>query len=327
MKKKSVCAIALVASLALLCGCRAKTPSLSLSANWHSHTMNKAIVATNERLVYTTDFTPSSQNGGYLGYDEGEYVVSLNNGVIDHNGSQTSVYILTSELTISGTFTYQNVSEKFTDHTRAEVIFLSVEEGLRPLSSTKEIESHVPLAAPSSEHLYMEAHYSYSISYDDNLESAKFTFTDLTADEPSPEESTVKLSGSGSYFDNEQIFFALRGLDLSSAVTFRSIDPQSRACTNLTFPDTPSETKRTCAFTIVDADGNTLREVNEEISTKEVRLAYRTAQPGPDRTLVYASRVNENDNTFRNVLLEIDNPVMHSLGTMTYRLKTAKFAD
>lgn len=67
--------------------------------------------------------------------------------------------------------------------------------------------------------------------------------------------------------------------------------------------------------------------VKQEIDAVELSLSYRTAHSGQPQKLVYAATTSTGDNTYRNVLLRMEVPVLQSLGTLVYRLTEADFTD
>ena len=86
-------------------------------------------------------------------------------------------------------------------------------------------------------------------------------------------------------------------------------------------PPAAASVKESVDFTM---DGTA---VKQEIDAVEVPLIYRTTPSGQQQTLVYAATTDTNNNTYRNVLLSMEVPVLQSLGTLVYRLKEAAFTD
>ena len=352
MKKKRLFALLACAPLAVLCACGGGVRSLALSANWYKGAMQKQITDIDERLEYTVTFRDEVEGNGYhASYQEGSYVTELTttDQVEGHEGQK--MYVLRTRFEISGKFLYgDHESEPFTDHTYSEVYFFGVDDHtnpLRPLKSYKHISSHAPVANPSETTLYTPYHYEYSFDYSETLDTAKYSITTLPAlegefcphpaeNDATPSEYDIKLTGSGTYLDNEQIFFALRGLELNEAVSFRSVDPQTRLCTVLTFPSVPTsvdlnagseDPENTISFDILNADGTVAETVNGTVRANVATLRYSASQPGPERKLTYAALTQENNNKYRNVLLKIENPIAQSLGYMTYSLKRARFSE
>lgn len=333
MKKRRFAALTLLAPLLLLCSCGGGTPALNLSANWYSDTTaGTNLEGTYEQLEYDVTFTPPQTEEEYrVSYEDGKYVVTLaSEAYTDGNGTSETVYHLHTVFSIAVKFAYGSVeSERFEDSTVSDVLFRSAPEGLQPIRSEKRVKSHIPYSAyrgdPAKDAMYVVSDYTYSIVYDEGLTNAVYSYTDLgvtSEAEATPEEQNIKLGGTGTYLDNEQIFFALRGLDLTAGGQFRSIDPQTRQCVSLSLSQGTSTTAGN--FSILDGEGNETAKA-ENIAAKTCTLSYRTAQPGPGRTLVYAQKVSVEDNTYRNVLLRIEYDIMNSFGTMRYDLVKATF--
>ena len=337
MKKIRLAGLMLLAPLTLLCACSGGVP-LSFAANWNRNTADSSVSNTREELVYEVTFTPSETPAGTLTaeYDEGTYTTLLENKNLTlSDGSSQEGYVYTTKLTISGRFRLgSEVSETFTDTVTSTVSFLSASQRLKPVKSEKEVVSTSPVASsPSSlENAFTTYHYTYDVSYDAGLTTATAVYTDLVEREqedgssalPEPETREYEIEGDTTYLDNEQILFALRGLDLSAGVTFRTINS---VMGHVTEAGTSSNTQSSAAVkTAVDftMDGTA---VKQEIDAIEVPLVYHSSPSGQAQTLVYAATTDPNNNTYRNVLLKMEVPVLQSLGTLVYTLKEATFAN
>ena len=337
MKKIRLAGLMLLAPLTLLCACSGGVP-LSFAANWNRNTADSSVSNTREELVYEVTFTPSETPVGTLTaeYDEGTYTTLLENKNLTlSDGSSQEGYVYTTKLTISGRFRLgSEVSETFTDTVTSTVSFLSASQRLKPVKSEKEVVSTSPVASsPSSlENAFTTYHYTYDVSYDAGLTTATAVYTDLTEYKTEegetvrrdPETREYEIEGDTTYLDNEQILFALRGLDLSAGVTFRTINS---VMGHVTEAGTSSNTQAPAAVkTAVDftMDGTA---VKQELDAVEVPLVYRSSPSGQAQTLVYAATTDPNNNTYRNVLLKMEVPVLQSLGTLVYTLKEATFAN
>ena len=337
MKKIRLAGLMLLAPLTLLCACSGGVP-LSFAANWNRNTADSSVSNTREELVYEVTFTPSETPAGTLTaeYDEGTYTTLLENKNLTlSDGSSQEGYVYTTKLTISGRFRLgSEVSETFTDTVTSTVSFLSASQRLKPVKSEKEVVSTSPVASsPSSlENAFTTYHYTYDVSYDAGLTTATAVYTDLTEYKTEegetvrrdPETREYEIEGDTTYLDNEQILFALRGLDLSAGVTFRTINS---VMGHVTEAGTSSNTQSSAAVkTAVDftMDGTA---VKQELDAVEVPLVYRSSPSGQAQTLVYAATTDPNNNTYRNVLLKMEVPVVQSLGTLVYTLKEAAFAN
>ena len=337
MKKIRLAGLILLAPLTLLCACSGGTP-LSFSANWYRNTaLGDSIGQTHETLTYSVTFTPSetSEEGLTVEYDAGTYTTELiNDNVTLADGSTKEGYIYTTELSISGRYRLGGEVKEFSDFVTSKVTFLPVGYGLQPVKSEKEVSSTSPqnAAAETLDGAVGEFHYTYDVTYDASLSTATAVYTDLVEREqedgssalPEPETREFEIEGDTTYLDNEQILFALRGLDLSAGVTFRTINS---VMGHVTEAGTSSNTQSSAAVkTAVDftMDGTA---VKQELDAVEVPLVYRSSPSGQAQTLVYAATTDPNNNTYRNVLLKMEVPVLQSLGTLVYTLKEATFAN
>lgn len=327
MKKIRLAGLLLLAPLTLLSACSGGTP-LSFTANWYRNTaLGGSVNDTLEELTYEVSFTPAENDSSFsVEYDTGSYTTRLINANIAlSDGSTKEGYIYTTELTISGRYRLgSEVSEDFSDRVSSSVSFLPVTDGLKPVKSEKEVLSTSPLLSlPETLEGAIETyHYTYDVSYDAALTTATAVYTDLNAETPAPETREYAIDGTTTYLDNEQILFALRGLSLSSVATFRTVNSVMGIVTEVstgTSTTGPTSLKESVDFTM---DGTA---VKTEIDAVQVPIIYQSTPSGQQQNLVYAATTDTNNNTYRNVLLRMEVPVLQSLGTLVYRLKEAVF--
>lgn len=327
MKKIRLAGLLLLAPLTLLSACSGGTP-LSFTANWYRNTaLGGSVNDTLEELTYEVSFTPAENDSSFsVEYDTGTYTTRLINANIAlSDGSTKEGYIYTTELTISGRYRLgSEVSEDFSDRVSSSVSFLPVTDGLKPVKSEKEVLSTSPIVSlPETLEGAIETyHYTYAVSYDAALTTATAVYTDLNAETPAPETREYAIDGTTTYLDNEQILFALRGLSLSSVATFRTVNSVMGIVTEVstgTSTTGPTSLKESVDFTM---DGTA---VKTEIDAVQVPIIYQSTPSGQQQDLVYAATTDTNNNTYRNVLLRMEVPVLQSLGTLVYRLKEAAF--
>lgn len=327
MKKIRLAGLLLLAPLTLLSACSGGTP-LSFTANWYRNTaLGGSVNDTLEELTYEVSFTPAENDSSFsVEYDTGSYTTRLINANIAlSDGSTKEGYIYTTELTISGRYHLgSEVSEDFSDRVSSSVSFLPVTDGLKPVKSEKEVLSTSPIVSlPETLEGAIETyHYTYDVSYDAALTTATAVYTDLNAETPAPETREYAIDGTTTYLDNEQILFALRGLSLSSVATFRTVNSVMGIVTEVstgTSTTGPTSLKESVDFTM---DGTA---VKTEIDAVQVPIIYQSTPSGQQQDLVYAATTDTNNNTYRNVLLRMEVPVLQSLGTLVYRLKEAVF--
>lgn len=327
MKKIRLAGLLLLAPLTLLSACSGGTP-LSFTANWYRNTaLGGSVNDTLEELTYEVSFTPAENDSSFsVEYDTGSYTTRLINANIAlSDGSTKEGYIYATELTISGRYRLgSEVSEDFSDRVSSSVSFLPVTDGLKPVKSEKEVLSTSPIVSlPETLEGAIETyHYTYAVSYDAALTTATAVYTDLNAETPAPETREYAIDGTTTYLDNEQILFALRGLSLSSVATFRTVNSVMGIVTEVstgTSTTGPTSLKESVDFTM---DGTA---VKTEIDAVQVPIIYQSTPSGQQQDLVYAATTDTNNNTYRNVLLRMEVPVLQSLGTLVYRLKEAAF--
>lgn len=327
MKKIRLAGLLLLAPLTLLSACSGGTP-LSFTANWYRNTaLGGSVNDTLEELTYEVSFTPAENDSSFsVEYDTGTYTTRLINANIAlSDGSTKEGYIYATELTISGRYRLgSEVSEDFSDRVSSSVSFLPVTDGLKPVKSEKEVLSTSPIVSlPETLEGAIETyHYTYAVSYDAALTTATAVYTDLNAETPAPETREYAIDGTTTYLDNEQILFALRGLSLSSVATFRTVNSVMGIVTEVstgTSTTGPTSLKESVDFTM---DGIA---VKTEIDAVQVPIIYQSTPSGQQQDLVYAATTDTNNNTYRNVLLRMEVPVLQSLGTLVYHLKEAAF--
>lgn len=335
MKKKRVAGLLILAPLFLLAACGGGSSALPITANWYATTTTSRTDYSAEKLEYAVTFTPPSVPGDYyVNYDDGVYTtefVSLSYEYED--GTKANVYRYKTDLSISGHYTYQGTTgETFHDYVRSEVLFRLAADNLVPIRSSKEIYSTNPVASPSQDRLSSAVHIRYDVRYNtahsvsDPLQKAVVTVslpdeTDETKKNGVPTE--VGIDEGGSFFDNEEILFAIRGLSMTEVAKFSTIDPQTNAVTGVTFATAPEATAFTPTSLTVKGEG----EVTEEIAAYKLLFYYDISQSGPERTAFYAASTSSENNRFRNVLLQLQDPIPNGYGTLVYTLRSAEFAN
>lgn len=320
MKKKRYLSLLLAAPLLLLAGC-STTPELPLEPNWFSNTGTEPISSTfEETLVYAVSFEKSAaalDSDFYMNYSDASYKTKL----VGSTANNKNTYVYTTELTAKVTFTLNNESFEHNDSVTTRVEFYSAADGLRPISSTREAHVTVPRTkpdhAPSTlSEGYKVCDYKVEISYDEALEKAIYTNTGANIT-----EKEMKISGKGSFFDNEQIYLMLRATEFSSAMTFRTIDFPANAVATMKIANGPTAVTLKQAVKYKDDE----EAVERDYDAYQIGLAYSKTNSGTTRTLTFAQRKNRDSNTHRNVMLKCEDPIVYSHGTLIYRLIEANF--
>lgn len=321
MKKRNLACLALAAPFLALTACSSGMSSLALSANWYAQVDSTIQANTNETLEYSVSFEAAAENS-FLSYGEGTYTMQLTTettGLAD--GSSELCYHLHTELSIPVTFTVNEETESFADSVISDVYFRSVDRSLQPVRSEKYVLTHSPVSeSPSSlESAYGAYEYTYTTVYDASCANA-----DITVEYTQPENietitDSVELTGSGTYLDNEEIIFAMRGVNMSSTSAFRSINPVKRAVETVTMSEAPASASERLTFAL---NGES---AEREITTYTFSLGYSGSNSGQPQTYTYAGVTSANDNLYRSVLLRMEVPVLYSLGTLRYTLVSAVF--
>ena len=324
MKPKRLLALLPVLPLSLLCACGGAISDLSFNANWYRNTSLRAnLEGTLEQLEYAVTFDAADKHGFAVSYSDGVYKTELKNGQVDLDDSKREGYIYTTDLTINVCFELNGErSEVFEDRVHTEVQFLSAADGLRPVKSYMEVYCHAPMtdAPVTLSGAYAENNFSYAVEYDDELTRAETEFCNLVS-ESKPVSKSFKLKGAGSFLDNEQILFALRGVDLSIGSTFRSINYVQNKPEQISFTNLGVNT----AAVDFEMDGTQVQL--EELAVYTVSLNYSSSDAGQPQSLVYAQTTDPAANIYRNVLLERKVPLYYTLGTLTYKLGKATFTN
>ncbi len=323
MRKRRLFGLLLLAPLGLLAGCGGPL-TLSFAPNWFYNNTIESLGGTNERLEYEVTFTPSGIEGTSVSYDKGTYVTTLSAESVAQGEKTVLAYRYHTEFKISGKYTNGELeSDIFEDSMVSTVWFTKAEDGLRPIKSEKTVHSTVPFTENGSNDWVSAYEFSYTFAYDEGLQNADYTL-DIAApaSQKKQESGTIELDFGETFIDNEEIVMALRGLSLSAstaAIPFVTIDPQTRQTVKVGY----SVEAQNVAIPAFTCNGEL---IEGNMDAVQVSCAYSTTNPGPTRRFLYAART-ESSKKYRSVLLRFENPVMYSLGTMTYTLKSATFGD
>lgn len=321
MKKTSFACLALAVPFLALTACTAVN-NLALSANWYSRTNSTINANTREELRYLVLFE-SSDGNNFLSYGEGSYttVLSAENTVLA-GGENETCYHLTSTLNIPVTYTVNGETETFKDVVTSEVWFRDIRYSLAPVKSIKTVLSHSPVTVTpeTTEDAYETYDYTYTTTYNSDCTGATVQIDNRINDKSDTYE--IALSGSGTYFDNEQILFALRAVNPSSGITFRSVNPVTRQQATVALTDAATSASTTLNFSLNGAE-----TAEHEIPAYTFSLSYSGGNGGLSQSYTYAALSDSNNNTYRNVLLRMDVPILHSLGTLRYTLSSAQFSE
>ncbi len=328
MKKKALAGFAAVLPITLLL-CACSSSAVTLSANWYQSGDGSSVSGKSERLEYEVTFQPKDETVTFLTYENGTYVTELKaEPVALSDGKEILGYHLHSELAISAVYTVGNESQTFTDSVVSDVYFKTLDYDLQPVKSIKKVRSASPLKnnPKTLEEAYEVYEYTLEIKYSDSLSKAEIAYTSTLPEEKTVEKK-ISVHNKSVFFDNEQLLFVLRGLDMKSSAGLKTISPLDlkERSVNMYTPQAVSYNK---PFTV----NGTPVEMSEEkpVIAFGVKLMYDGTYTGQPQSLIYAANTAQSKNgvnLYRNALLFMEVPVLQGLGALQYRLINAQFND
>lgn len=327
MRSRRLAPLVLLLPLALLTACAGVTPELTIAPNWYPSPNNPNPLAAKETLVYSVTSKEIEKIEGalYAAYD-GTYTTNLT--YTSYNGAPA--YLFSADLVAE--VVYSGSSEATVTETVHSDVWFALETDaspLRPYYSKRTVESVVPDLTANGYPL-TKYNYSFEVKYDWDTSKAAVTFTNhllsSSVDEFRPDASPsgsaeIDLRGEGTYLDNEQVLFAMRGLTLANGVSFRTVNPVKDKvwrCAAAGTLGTPQS---------VEYDAKFIRngtETEQTVDAHKIALGYADGNTGTTKTYIYADRVG-GENLYRNVLLEMEEPLIGGLGTLVYKLTKADF--
>ena len=318
MKRKSFVAIGAVAlGLCLFSACT-DIPKVTFNPYWYQ---DVDIVPENtlEELEYAVGFEAGTGLYNYsMHYSDGVYKTKLVTKAVDGK----KVYEYTTELSINVTYQYEStVSDKLADYVKTSVVFERETNNLYPISSHKELLSHSPINGDvNADFNFADWKYHYTVDVDYSKNEAVVVSSPNTENARTQTHS-FEIDDEYTYLDNEQLLFALRGVNPSTttAPKFSVYAPFTKAVQNVsaTFASKAAES---FSFT---KNGE---EFSGNVSYFPVSLVLNQKDEGATQTLWIAAADNVKDNKFRNVILRYEAPVSYNLGTLIYTLKSANFS-
>ncbi len=323
MKAKKLAACGVLLPLFLLCACGGGSSGLTVTANWYRDTTKRAVTLVSERLSYEVVGEPDPKSTYDLKTSyNGTYTTVLGTESKTVGGQTELVYSLTATTDLAGVFELNGKTHEFRKLIESKVWFRGVENSLRPVAGEKYVKDTLPVVnADDIANAYREYEYTQKVDYNDEFNRAVLTL-DYADPAITDFEKEIKLSGSSSFFDNEEILFALRGLDLGTDASFRTVDFARRKQINvgLTAKSVTEGVKRT--FAIGDAE-----KAEHELDVAAVEIAYSGSNAGYPLTLEYARTTDEYANEYRNVLLYAEQTAIYGLCTLKYTLTGATFSN
>ena len=321
MKRKPIISIsALAIGVTMLASCASANYKVSFSNYWFED--SDIPTETTEVLTYDVLFDEGQGLSGKnytLDYSNGVYTTTFK--TIEENGKK--FYRLESLLTIDVTYTYNGVtSEVLSDRVATRVDF-EKDVALTPIQSHKEVLSHSPSQNASSlESCYTAIHYAVDVTY--NGASGTASIDNLSDSKPVSNHSfEIEDTDEYNYLDNEQLLFALRGINPAQASTpsFLVYAPFTKAV----------QTMQASFGSKISGEKFTFKQNGEDTASEKtldyysVTLALQEKNPGFSQTVKIATHTNPKANQTRNVILEMKTPLSYNLGTLTYTLNNAQF--
>jgi hypothetical protein len=320
--KTATAALALTACLLpTLASC--STYSSSFSNTWYKNSETKRYNDTNETLEYKVTFEKGSNTSYSVEYNDGIYTLELKNEQRDGN----SVYSLTSRLEISGKFTVNGESKEFSDEVTSVCYFYNASQAMRPVYSEKTVKSTSPAAqtATTLAEAYTEYDYTVTCDYNEQCTAVTYAYKD-NLDSANDKGDTVSLSDTYTTLDNEELFFALRGLSLddSSTESLYVFNPYTAKQELLTIAS-GSTGKLATPFSFVNTEnGEEAQDYTPDC--RAITVTRNATMTGTSIGAYYATNNTETSaNDLRHVMLQMISPLSYKLGTLTYTLTKADF--
>lgn len=319
--------LSLLATLALgvtfLSACTGMTKPTTFSDNWKTNPNAGAEVW--EKLTYKVHHEPKDGliSNYKVEYKNGTYTTTL----YTESKNGLTYYFYETILNIDVVYTYGNESATFTDHVKTEAEFLRSADNLRPLSSKKEFISHSPVngAVEKLEDCYYAYDYTLVTTYNElseALSKGTTTVTQRVGENTHEHTSNFEIEDDVRYLDNEQLLFALRGINVSSAsstATLAVYAPFTRAVQEVSAAFSTSTESSTFTFT---RNGE---QKERTINYRTVELSLNTKNPGSKQRLWIAEKAENNVN--RNLILRMETQVSYELGSLIYTLQTEEYSE
>ena len=326
MKRKTIVAIStLLVASSLFASCSSGGNKVSFGEYWYKNASISASVGATETVSYDITFTKGAGIGkNYdIDYTNGEYTTTFS--LVEEDGKQ--LYRLTSTLTIDVTYTFNGNSETFNDMVSSTVDF-EKNVALTPIKSHKDMVTHSPKISNSGDTVQgCFDLYDYTVDVVYNGAAGVSTVTNNRA-ENSVKQHDFEIDDADdyNYLDNEQLLFALRGLQPTATTTsntFLVYAPFSKVSQKIstTFGSKVAGEK----FTFIKNGESQASESTIDYYPISIELAE--SNPGSPQLVKIAATTSSKANVNRNMILEIQTPLSYNLGTLTYKVKSANLFE
>lgn len=270
------------------------------------------------------------------------------NGVYAAGTNEEFVYYYKTELVYSGAYVYDSDitvaatadnSIAFDNTITTVSCFRSAQDNLEPVYSYTSAHSTVPNSnIPSSvSAMAQELEYEYTVYYSEDCTQATCTYANKLDSSTNYTKTVDVGSDNYTYFDNNQLYAAIRGMNLSSSFseTISLYIPADGGMVDVAVAgsstaELDSVENATIVNALTAAYGESDLSGSEDeaftatnhsyIEYTEVSIALTGDYTGVTRTACYTCVEDENNNQYRATLIYFTNPMSYNLGTLEYTL-------
>lgn len=324
MKRKSILAFtALLAGASLFASCTNNNQKVQFSEYWHKD-MNTPSATVLEELTYKV--TTNTADAGSARYYSADYTGTYTTK-LEKDGNN---YIYTTSLAVTAVYDYgTGKSPALQDSVASKVIFQNSANALKPVYSEKEIISHSPVNSEIDANTDFNGWKTHTKAVVDYASDSATVYNLLKTENDAGYKmtNTIEISDKDakkySYLDNEQLLFALRGINptTTTSPTLLVYAPYSEAVQQI--KATINTLSVADDFTFQSVDEN--KEIKDDISYYPITLSINAKNAGQSQTVWIAKTTDANNNKYRNVMLRYEAPISYGLGTMVYTLTQADF--
>jgi hypothetical protein len=284
-------------------------------------------------------------------YEHAEYVVSSTstqssyvNYTVEYAGTFTTtleyiandgVYKFDTNLEVTATFKLGDEKKEVKDTAKSSVTFDAEGNTLRPVKSHKEMVCHTPLSGEFSkvENCFATIEYSYDIEYatDKNQGTIKSTTYNVTNNAGETKQyllnDTFDFVEDYTNIDNEQLLVAVRAFngDTSSAtVGVYGAFAKIGQTVSISYANADEDASTPFAYALINSDGSD-GGASHKVLTRTASIVLDQENPGNTQEIVLAKTKNAENNTHRNVILSIKNPLSYSMGYIEYKLAKVSY--
>lgn len=235
------------------------------------------------------------------------------------NNANFRIYKYVTALNVTGSYKYKSNGQvvDFTDSIVTTVYFTNYIDNYKPLYSKKVVATTTPYASSIDQYQYtVETFYKgkkASVTLTPLDEETKEYFVKGNLMKKDAEEKVSTIKKVGSYYDNEQLIFLMRGMELKKKA-------------NITVPivDTTGLRKNKVAIKVT-ADAETVKIENfngqpeTEISCFKTTISLSNGNySGASKTAYFSASADYQ--TYHNILVQYVDALPHNVGALQYTL-------